>query len=345
MSPSKKKKKIKLQCFVISPIGQPDSQIREDANATLEYIIRPAMELIESDGGPSIRAVRSDEMGDPGRIEEQMIDAILTYDLCIADLTGHNPNVFYELAIAQCAGRPVVLLCKEDYELPFDVKDYRTIIYNLKPKSIKEDIWVRPLADQILAALNPRKPQPSLLNGRVHTDSNTKSYLLNSKSKEFGDAPRYREIVRSTAERCDLLGISLRAWAYKDSIKVLEELGERGIRTRIMIMHSENPALGAMINEDLARESTQSIKDHVNRMAAFFSKMADKYPSFEFRVIQKGTPHAQLIITDYTALILHYMYSRGTEESPILQFPGGTTLHEVFLDEFEELWRINGKTN
>jgi len=112
-SNGKPEKPAKLRCFVISPIGQPDSEIREAADAVLDYIIRPALKLIESDGGPSIQAVRSDEMGDPGRIEEQMIEAILTYDLCIADLSEHNPNVFYELAIAQCAGRPVVLLCRE----------------------------------------------------------------------------------------------------------------------------------------------------------------------------------------------------------------------------------------
>ena len=43
-------------------------------------------------------------------ISEQMYRAILKEDFCIALLTGFNPNVFYELAIAQAADRPVIIL-------------------------------------------------------------------------------------------------------------------------------------------------------------------------------------------------------------------------------------------
>src|SRR5262245_44114963 len=102
----------RLRCFVISPIGQPDSDVRDEANAVFNYIIVPALERIASAGGPVIEAIRSDQIGTPGRIEEQMLEAILSYDLCIVDLSGLNPNVFYELAIAQAAGRRVVLMCR-----------------------------------------------------------------------------------------------------------------------------------------------------------------------------------------------------------------------------------------
>ena len=42
-----------------------------------------------------------------------MIGSILGDDLCIAVITGQNPNVFYELAIAQCAARPVIILVEK----------------------------------------------------------------------------------------------------------------------------------------------------------------------------------------------------------------------------------------
>jgi O-acetyl-ADP-ribose deacetylase (regulator of RNase III) len=112
-------------CFIISPIGQPDTPIRKEADQVLKHIIRPALEDF------AIDPVRSDEISTPGAISEQMFQYILQSRLCIVLLTESNPNVFYELAVAQCAGRPTVLLIKEGNKLPFDIKDLRVIAYNL----------------------------------------------------------------------------------------------------------------------------------------------------------------------------------------------------------------------
>ena len=135
------------KCFVISPIGEADSDIREHADSVLEYIIQPALKHM------NIVAIRADKLAEPGLITNQMIEAILTYDLCIADLSGHNPNVFYELAIAQAAARPVVLMKRLDETIPFDIKDYRRVDYDLKLKNINK--WVSALADQVAKVLEP----------------------------------------------------------------------------------------------------------------------------------------------------------------------------------------------
>jgi hypothetical protein len=49
----------------------------------------------------------------------------------VADITGHNPNVFYELAIAHGYQRPVVHLGQKGETLPFDIADMRTIFYDV----------------------------------------------------------------------------------------------------------------------------------------------------------------------------------------------------------------------
>ena len=122
-----------MNCFVISPIGEEGSPIRNHADDVYEYIIKPAMKKF------GIRPVRSDQMSDTGRITEQMFREILNADLCVAVLTrldsGFNPNVFYELAVAQCAARPVIILIEKGQTLPFDVKDLRCIEYDLHPIS------------------------------------------------------------------------------------------------------------------------------------------------------------------------------------------------------------------
>ena len=105
------------RCFVISPIGQEGSAVREHADDVYDYIIRPALDELE------IQPVRSDHLREHGKISDQMFGAILKYELCIAVLTGYNPNVFYEMAIAQCAARPIIILIEKGQELPFDVRD------------------------------------------------------------------------------------------------------------------------------------------------------------------------------------------------------------------------------
>jgi hypothetical protein len=113
---------------VISPIGEEGSHIREHADDVMEYIIKPAMER------SGVTAVRSDQITESGAITEQMFREIVNADICVALLTApFNPNVFYELAIAQAAARPVVILIEKGLTLPFDVKDLRCVQYEMSP--------------------------------------------------------------------------------------------------------------------------------------------------------------------------------------------------------------------
>jgi len=118
-----------MKCFVISPIGDEGSDVRQHADDVFKYIIEPAMREC------GIEAVRSDQLEKPGLISEQMFRFIFEADLCIAVLTDHNPNVFYELAVAHSAQRPVIILIEKGQRLPFDVSGLRAIRYDLGIRS------------------------------------------------------------------------------------------------------------------------------------------------------------------------------------------------------------------
>jgi hypothetical protein len=111
-------------CFVISPIGAEGSAVRRHADDVYLHLIKPAVERF-----PAVDAMRGDEVTEPGRITDQMFREILRADFCIALLTGHNPNVFYEVAVAQAAGKPVIFLGAADEEMPFDIQDMRSLRY------------------------------------------------------------------------------------------------------------------------------------------------------------------------------------------------------------------------
>ena len=56
-------------------------------------------------------------------------------DVVIADCSGRNPNVFYELGMAHALGKPVVLITSDAVEqAPTDIRAFEFISYaNLGP--------------------------------------------------------------------------------------------------------------------------------------------------------------------------------------------------------------------
>ncbi|MBZ0282435.1 MAG: DUF4062 domain-containing protein [Anaerolineae bacterium] len=53
--------------------------------------------------------------------------------LVIADCTGKNPNVFYELGIAHTIGRKTIAIAQSETDIPFDIRHYRYVTYEYTP--------------------------------------------------------------------------------------------------------------------------------------------------------------------------------------------------------------------
>jgi hypothetical protein len=68
-------------------------------------------------------------MSAPGFIMEQIKTAIHQSRLCIADVTGNNPNVLYEIGLAQGIKKPLIFLAQEGSTFPFDIAYHRFTLY------------------------------------------------------------------------------------------------------------------------------------------------------------------------------------------------------------------------
>jgi hypothetical protein len=108
-------------CFVISPIGNEGTDVRIRADQVLKHIIAPSA----SECG--YEPLRADQISEPGLITSQVIQHIVEDPLVIADLTGWNPNVFYELALRHTIKKPVVQIIGSNEKIPFDVAASRTV--------------------------------------------------------------------------------------------------------------------------------------------------------------------------------------------------------------------------
>jgi hypothetical protein len=108
-------------CFVICPVGDPLSETRKRSDQVFKHVITPAAEAC------GYKVVRADKLGTPGMIGNQIIQHLRDDELVVADLTDHNANVFYELAIRHMVKKPLVQIIAADQRIPFDVAQTRTI--------------------------------------------------------------------------------------------------------------------------------------------------------------------------------------------------------------------------
>lgn len=93
-------------------------------------------------------AERVDEQNFSENILERIYRQINAADFVIADMTGRNPNVFYEVGYAHARGKFCTLLTQNSDDIPFDLKHHRHIVYNnsiqtLKSKLAVEIAWLK----------------------------------------------------------------------------------------------------------------------------------------------------------------------------------------------------------
>jgi hypothetical protein len=72
---------------------------------------------------------RGDEKASHGDIFPQLLKMIVSAKVVIANISGRNPNVFYELGIAHAIGKPVILLAHSESDVPFDVRSKPIVFY------------------------------------------------------------------------------------------------------------------------------------------------------------------------------------------------------------------------
>ena len=82
--------------------------------------------------------LRADDMQSQRNILQDVLDGIVNSDLVVADLTNSNPNVYYELGIAHAAKKPVILITQSIDDIPFDLRSYRLIEYDVRFSKIGE---------------------------------------------------------------------------------------------------------------------------------------------------------------------------------------------------------------
>ena len=145
LMPAKERKHADL--FVLMPFSDALLPFYQDH-------IRPTIERMGHSCG------RADDFFTADAIIEGIWTAIRNARVILADCTGRNPNVFYEIGIAHTVGKPVVLLSQSVDDIPFDLRHRRTIVYEYSPRGVKqfEEVLAKTVQWEITAEQEEQRP-------------------------------------------------------------------------------------------------------------------------------------------------------------------------------------------
>jgi len=104
-------------CFAIMPFA-PSYQ------TLYERVIRVAIEEA------GIKCIRADEIFSKAQVTHDIWTQIRKCRFVIAELTGKNPNVLYELGLSHALGKPTIIITSNEDDVPFDLKALRYLYYD-----------------------------------------------------------------------------------------------------------------------------------------------------------------------------------------------------------------------
>lgn len=88
-------------------------------------------------------AERVDEQIFTEGILDRIFNQVSKSDVVVADMTGRNPNVFYEVGYAHALGKVVLLLTQAVEDIPFDLKHRQHIVYGGKIETLRSNLAQR----------------------------------------------------------------------------------------------------------------------------------------------------------------------------------------------------------
>jgi len=129
-------------CFVLMPFGEWFDRYYKE-------IYVPAIKEA------GFEPLRADSLFNSGSVIEQIWQQIRKAKVLLADLTGKNPNVFYELGLAHAVPKPVVFVAGNIEDVPFDVRHLRVVTFD-----VREPGWSDRLRRDITVYLKNARAEP-----------------------------------------------------------------------------------------------------------------------------------------------------------------------------------------
>jgi hypothetical protein len=181
---------------------------------------------------------RIDEQIFVENILERVHDQISKADIIVSEMTGRNPNVFYETGYAYALKKKVILLTQKAEDIPFDLKHYPHIIYGGEIVSLRSQ-----LVERIRWCIN----NPEAKN---ETTAELSIYPLSLHIHRTAAYGELEEFVRSKRiKRADLLQFS-----GNTAHPILTEIALQWRRAKVRLLLA-HPDVAASFDSDSGADS------------------------------------------------------------------------------------------
>jgi hypothetical protein len=108
-----------MKCFVIMPFAGAFDAVFAAVNDVASSAVP----------GTTVDCYWLKDVHAAGRITDDILKGLSEAAFCIADVSGHNPNVMWETGYAMALGKPTILIGRDIADLPFDLKSHRVLEY------------------------------------------------------------------------------------------------------------------------------------------------------------------------------------------------------------------------
>lgn len=242
----------KKKCFVVTPIGKDHSDTRRAADGLIDSVLEPVCEDL------SMELFVAHRIATPGSITTQVLEHLLEDEIVIANLTGLNPNVMYELAVRHSVRLPVISLAEDGTQLPFDISDERTLFYKNDMAGVNRLIpELKNMIREAVGEVDPDNPVYRAAKGKVMKESSPpedyQAYLLERMDRL--ESLLLRSERKATASAHSLVELTYTVVGYlKDDIRsetaVKKILGDIVSSIEVVDIERRDDSIRIMVDSD-----------------------------------------------------------------------------------------------
>lgn len=322
----------KPKAFVIMPFRRP-------FDGYFEKIYSPALEQA------GYIPTKVDDLFAPRPIMDDIRAKIMEAEILLCEMSGRNPNVFYELGLAHAIGRPAILLSNSKKDIPFDLQHVRAIVYDTKLAG-----WEDRLRSSICSAAREiSKATISWPPPLATLETGSPAQDLPGLDRIFPNLPSceqeiLEEISRSRTVRIFLqLGKTVLVGS-PNIYEYLEKSTKSGATVKILHAGIQNRYLSRRVATERGSSYDEWISD-----IEYASKKLLNLRRRSTGVVQSRTHNEAyywlMFIFDQTAYVQPYIYERSnTKKAPVLKLKldlsndGDASMYRVYERYFDLKW-------
>lgn len=286
-----------------------------------------------------LKAIRADEVYGVRPIIDDIANSIITAEVIIADVTGKNPNVNYELGMAHALAKQVIIISQDSNDIPFDYRHVRAVVYETADVQWADKLKTKitKTVKQIRSDKNSHYIIKPILEIQVNSLSQGAWGLDSIYESRQEMNVRSTKLFTDMKRQLDLCAFGLKS--FRDSrTRLIREKVKSGLQMRILAPFPESPFVKQreldehVVNGDI-KKSIYDLTKWVKRI--------EKVSSDPDRI---GIKYYQSLPLDYychqdeTIFVGPYMFGKGSQQTITYEFRKGGIGYDYFEDYFEELW-------